>query len=561
MNMLTPQEKAVGRSNFNTAVGSDLTRRDFLLGSLSAVAVGGAGLGAFYFGYNRLKNPLPIGIIGTGDEGGVLIGALTPAYVDVVAIADIRPYNVHRAFHGDQSTPSAAMNRPGLMAKYGWKSEDEAKRHVKVHTDYKELLKDPDVKGIIIALPLHLHDVVAIEAMRAGKHVLTEKLMGQTIGRCKNMGRVAKQTKKHLATGHQRHYSILYDNAVDVIKRGLIGDIHHIRAQWHRGNLPGKDSWQPKIPDDAMAQELAATKAALASASGSAIEGLQKKVAQLELTLLDKTVDAAKHGYQEKKLADGKLLYDPLKELIQWRLWERTGAGLMAELGSHQLDASGIFCSALRKDGKKARPLSVVAVGCRSIFPNDREVDDHVFCNYEFPAPEYDAADPELRQKKVVVTYSSINGNGWGGYGEVVMGTKGTIVLETEQDYQLYSTGGPSTFVDVVKRDGAAVLDTTASAPPAAAVGEKALGSTPVSRGYTEEIEHWAYCIENNPDAQDQAREVQPRCKPEVAMADAIIALTTNIAIRENKRIEFKDEWFDIARNETPEGQEPTEKA
>ena len=27
--------------------------------------------------------------------------------------------------------------------------------------------------------------------------------------------------------------------------------------------------------------------------------------------------------------------------------------------------------------------------------------------------------------KKIVVTYSSINGNGYGGYGEVVMGTKG----------------------------------------------------------------------------------------------------------------------------------------
>ncbi len=39
-------------------------------------------------------------IIGTGDEGGILIGALNPNYVDVVAIADIRPYNIHlRANH------------------------------------------------------------------------------------------------------------------------------------------------------------------------------------------------------------------------------------------------------------------------------------------------------------------------------------------------------------------------------------------------------------------------------------------------------------------------------
>ena len=65
----------------------------------------------------------------------------------------------------------------------------------------------------------------------------------------------ASKPSKILAAGHQRHYSILYDNAVDTIRRGLIGDIHYIRAQWHRGNLPGKDSWQPPLPDDKMEAE------------------------------------------------------------------------------------------------------------------------------------------------------------------------------------------------------------------------------------------------------------------------------------------------------------------
>jgi predicted dehydrogenase len=567
MNALNPQEKAVGKSNFHAAIGSDLTRREFLIRSIASGAVGAAGLGAFYFGYTKMKSPLPIGIIGTGDEGGVLIGALNPDYVDVVAISDIRPYNVHRAFHGDQSTPTAQAARPGLMAKYDFKSEDDAKKHVKVYTDYKELIADKSIKGVIIALPLHLHDSVAIECMNAGKHVLTEKLMAQTVGRCKNMGRVANQKKLHLATGHQRHYSVLYDNAVDVIKRGLIGDIHHIRAQWHRGNLPGRDSWQPPMPSDKMGEELAKAKADLKGASGAAVEALQKKVSQLELWMMDAKVDASKYGYQPKTIPGmGSLKpYEvtPLEELIRWRLWARTGGGLMAELGSHQLDAAGIFCSAQRKDGKKARPLSVSAVGVRSLFANDREVDDHVHCNYEFPAPEYNQHDEALKQKKIIVSYSSINGNVWGGYGEVVMGTKGTIILETEQDYYLYPTAGTATFVDVVKKDGGAVLDTTSSAPPSAAAGEKGLGAggAPVSRGYREEIEHWAWCIENNPDASDTDPKMRPKCHPEVAMADAIIALTTNIAIKEGKRIEFKDSWFDINNDETPENEKPTVKA
>ena len=42
------------------------------------------------------------------------------------------------------------------------------------------------------------------------------------------------------------------------------------------------------------------------------------------------------------------MVYDrpAIEELIRWRLWDRTGAGLMAELGSHQFDAASIFISA-----------------------------------------------------------------------------------------------------------------------------------------------------------------------------------------------------------------------
>ena len=42
-----------------------------------------------------------------------------------------------------------------------------------------------------------------------------------------------------------------------------------------------------------------------------------------------------------------------------------------------------------------------------------------------------------------------------------------------------------------------------------------------------------------------------------MALGDAVIALTTNIAIRENKRIEFNPDWFIIDSDETPEGIKP----
>ena len=96
-------------------------------------------LGGYYFGYEKLNEPLRVGIIGTGDEGGVLIGALNPDYIDVVAIADIRPYSLHRAFHGDWYSPGAHAARPGLLEVYkktkAGTIATTAEKHIKVYNE------------------------------------------------------------------------------------------------------------------------------------------------------------------------------------------------------------------------------------------------------------------------------------------------------------------------------------------------------------------------------------------------------------------------------------------
>lgn len=543
---------------------SGFTRRDLLRGGVAAGVVGGVGLGALYFGYgSSVRNPVRVGVIGTGDEGGVLMGAINPDYVQVAAIADIRPYNIYRAFHGDASSTSALSARPGLIDKYGFSDEAAARRAIKVYDDrYEDLLDDPDIEGVIIALPLHLHAAASIKAMRKGKHVLCEKLMGHSVHECKEMARVAAENNQILAVGHQRHYSILYDNAREMIRRGIIGDIHHIRAQWHRGNLPGRDSWQQQLPDDALRAEMdqyateseelldrltVSTNPSSWSSSLAARRAVAENKRKLaHLRLLDQHVDAEKYGYQSPKLSlpGGEVkTFSPHEELIRWRLWNRTGGGLMAELGSHQLDAASIFISALREDGEKVQPLSVCGNGGRHLFPPDRDAADHVYCNFEFPSPQYDRD----RNKKIVVSYSSINGNGFGGYGEIVMGTNGTIVIEREREVELYQKDKPTT-IQADKTAGPA-LDTTESGTYAAAETKAASG--PVSRGYTEEIEHWAWCIRNRDPAN------VPRCGPKVALADAVIALVANRAIDTQCRIEFDPAWFDPQSDATPEAVAP----
>ena len=598
---LTEEEKAVGKENYHAAleafdksdraaaipVGADgkENRRNFLKTMVGAGIVSGAGLGASYFGYQEVGDPLRIAVIGSGDEGNVLIGAMNPKYVDLVAICDIRPYNVHRSFHGDYESDTALAARPGIINVFGYANEDEAKKNVKVYTDYKECLKDPKVEAVIIALPLFLHAPVAIEAMQQGKHVLTEKLMAHSVAECKVMARVGEMLDKYLAVGHQRHYSVLYDNAVNLMRWGLLGELHHIRAQWHRGNLPGGDSWQKPLPYlveavvkgekkqvNFVLEEYKDLQNSLKKAKNpSDISKLEKKVAQWAAWLKDEGVKAEEHGYEQFTLPSGHTR-TALEELIRWRLFQRTGGGLMAELGSHQLDAASIFCSALRQDGKKAHPLTVHAVGGRHTFPLDRDAEDHVYCMFEFPGPGYDPDfkvgyyDAEMNyppkegipsydedpSRKIVVTYSSINGNGFGGYGEIVMGTRGTLILEREQDVLLFKDSATTTKVGVKDDKGGPTLDTQASGK-GPALAKAAENQGPVSRGYREEIEHFAWCIRNN------APKNALRCRPEVALGDAVIALATNVAMEKSKKgeagfMKFDEKWYDIHDDATPDG-------
>jgi predicted dehydrogenase len=263
---------------------------------------------------------------------------------------------------------------------------------------------------------------------------------------------------------------------------------------------------------------------------------------------------AEDYGYQDAKIED----YDrpAMEELIRWRLWNRTGGGLMAELGSHQLDAASIFIAAMH-GGEKQHPLTVSASASRSIFPRDRDVDDHVVCLYEYAAPGYDKNDPLKRKKRISVAYASINGNGFGGYGETVYGTEGTLLLEREKDALLYKTAAVNDKTIVQKnRDGKKELHRDEEGDPlSAAIGVQGTFAGEISRGYTEELEHWAYCIRNNPDASDDA--CMPKCHPKIALGDAVIALTTNIAARTGETIEFQEAWFDPDDDATPDDEKP----
>jgi hypothetical protein len=137
------------------------------------------------------------------------------------------------------------------------------------------------------------------------------------------------------------------------------------------------------------------------------------------------------------------------------------------------------------------------------------------------------------------------------------MGSRGTMVVESEQTAMLWGVEGAarSTAVSVATAGAAPVLTARASDPPdRAPIGAASIGAAAPSRGYREEMEHFAYCIrmrQETPPA-DWNR-YKPRCDGRNALADAIIALTANQAMRHQRRIEFLPEWFDPDSDAVPD--------
>lgn len=467
--VLNGMQRQVGTDNYDDAVR--YSRRQFILGAAAAPVAATAA----YWGYESLKgDPVRVGVIGTGNQGIAHISHMNPEYVQVVAFSDIRPSNQQRAW--DE-----------LRRKF-----PKTHQQVQLHEDYNDLLKDDRVEMVIIALPLILHAPATIAAVKAGKHVLCEKLMAKTVGECKDMVHAAEKAQRYLAIGHQRHYSYLYANCLSIIQQSdVLGDIRYIDAWWHRNQTRGGregaedgrfDGWKPSIPD------------------------------------ADKGIDCHKYGY------------DSVQQLVQWRLSNKTGGGLIVELGSHQLDAASIFLG-------KVHPVAVVGVGVKSFFTDDREIDDHIFLTYEYP-------------KGVVVTYSSISTNAFDQYGEKVLGTRGTMIVESEANAYVFDERGSkeSRIGWAEARVSRPVMESGSTTQwVSTATGAP---DTLTSRGYREEQEHLAWLIRNG-DPRDPA--LQPRCNGRVALADAVVALCSNMAMHNKTRIEYRPEWFDADRPEAPE--------
>ena len=110
--------------------------------------------------------------------------------------------------------------------------------NVKLYTDFRKLLEDKDIDGVIVATPDHWHTYIYAEAIKAGKAVYVEKPTGKTIAECQLMVDLQRKHKNVVTTGLW-HVSVDYFiEAFEILKSGVLGDVYKVHAWITGGTNP-----------------------------------------------------------------------------------------------------------------------------------------------------------------------------------------------------------------------------------------------------------------------------------------------------------------------------------
>ena len=252
-----------------------------------------------------------------------------------------------------------------------------------------------------------------------------------------------------LSIGHQRHYSMLYAHANEVVKSGVLGDVRHIRAQWHRNNRGTR---------------LDANGHPHPTGSAAATPGRQRRA-------------EGRRRPTSRTWSPASTATRAWKSWCRWRLYDRTGGGLMAELGSHQLDACSIFLGKKRAARRLRRRRQVLLQGRpRGRGPRLRHL--------RVPRRELPQgfrhrggrrrlqAEGRHRRRSPIRRSARTR---FEPYGECVMGSHGTMVVEQENKVMLFAEPDPnnksggdsrSTTVTVTSGSKGPVLEASSSSAP-----------------------------------------------------------------------------------------------
>ena len=144
--------------------------------------------------------------IGIGSRGGADVGEVAGLGHNIVALCDVDENYAAKEF-----------------AKY-----PNAKRF----TDYRVMLDKlgKEIDGVVIGTPDHTHAVIAMEAMRRGKHVYCEKPLAHSVHEVRELMAAADKYKVVTQLGNQGHSSDTIRRLCEWVWAGAIGQVHTVHA-------------------------------------------------------------------------------------------------------------------------------------------------------------------------------------------------------------------------------------------------------------------------------------------------------------------------------------------
>src|ERR1700676_1382432 len=114
-------------------------------------------------------------------------------------------------------------------------------------TDYRELLKDPQLDAVHINSPIPDHAWMSIEALQAGKHVACTVPMATSVEDCKRIVELSQSKKLHYMMMETTVYSREFFFVKELYERGDLGRLQFLRAS-HQQEMAGWPGYWEGLP-------------------------------------------------------------------------------------------------------------------------------------------------------------------------------------------------------------------------------------------------------------------------------------------------------------------------
>jgi len=125
-------------------------------------------------------------------------------------------------------------------------AEQRAAEHgiPKCYSTAEELIADPDIDAVVIGVPNQWHAPIAIQALRAGKHVLLEKPMAIDVASAREIVRAQRESGKIVMIPHQMRWESIPLQVKEQVEQGALGTIYNAKVGWfRRKGIPGWGTW------------------------------------------------------------------------------------------------------------------------------------------------------------------------------------------------------------------------------------------------------------------------------------------------------------------------------